>query len=280
MSLVYTVTQSHCYVVERFGKFSRVQNQGLRMKLPFIEVIKQVPYWTSAVKPGGLIELTEQQMNTAPRACHTKDNVEVKANASVYWRIIDPVKAVYEVDNLPSAVSDISLNALRAIIGTMSLNEVFSNRQKISERIAAELHQTADKWGIQFSRVEIQDLDVEEDTRLAMQQEMDADRGKKAKIAQAEAAAFSIKALAEADKSSAILRAEGEAIALAKVAEAERMYLEQITIAVGKDAAANMLIADKYLRSMGVISKNPADKVFIPNSFQALLSLPTDSKVN
>src|SRR6185436_8963826 len=134
MSLIYTIPQNHCIIIERFGKFSAVQNEGLNFKIPFLDTIKTFGNWQGqAVKRGWLIELSEQKTDTPARQCQTKDNVTIQADASVYWRIIDPVKAVYNVDILPSSVSDIALNALRANIGTITLDQVLSERQDLNQ---------------------------------------------------------------------------------------------------------------------------------------------------
>lgn len=148
MSLIYTIPQSHCVILERFGKFTRIQSQGLRFRIPIVETIRRVDTWgPTANKHGFLIELTEQQTDTPPRQCHTNDNVPVTANASVYWRITDSRRALYEVDVLPQAVADIALNALRSNIGTLELDAVLSERARLNERIAAQLSETAKKWG-------------------------------------------------------------------------------------------------------------------------------------
>ena len=277
MSIVYTIPQSHCAVIERFGKFSRIQREGLRFRLPLMEQIKRVDDWGEQVnKQGYLIELTEQQTDTPTRQSHTRDNVAVHANASVYWRIIDPRKALYEIDSLPRAVSDIALNALRSNVGTMNLDELLAERQSINERIAAELSETARKWGVQFTRVEIQEIQTSDDTARAMSQQMDAERKRRALIAEAEGAAEAEVRVAEAQKKAAVLRAEGQAQALELAAEAESHYLAKLTERIGGDQAAAVLIAQKYLTGFDTISKNPSDKVFLPNSFQALFALPTD----
>ena len=105
-----------------------------------------------------LIELSEQKTDTPFRQCQTKDNVTIQADASVYWRIVDPIKAVYHVDILTSSVSDIALNALRSNIRTITLDEVLSERKNLNHKIASQLAETATKWGITFTRVEIQGL--------------------------------------------------------------------------------------------------------------------------
>jgi regulator of protease activity HflC (stomatin/prohibitin superfamily) len=278
MSLFYTIPQSHCVVIERFGKFSRVQREGLRFKLPFIEVVKRVDDWGEDVnKLGFMIELTEQQFDTPTRQAHTKDNVLVNANASVFWRIIDVRKALYEIDCLPRAVTDIALNALRSNIGMIGLDELLAERQSLNERIAAELSETARKWGIQFTRVEIQELSTNEDTSRAMRQQMDAERKRRAAVAEAEGAAEAEVRVAQAQRDAAILRAEGSAKALEITAVAEANYLAKLTEKLDSRSAATVLVAQKFLDGFNTISKNPADKVFLPNAFNGLFNLSTEA---
>lgn len=277
MSLIYTVPQSHCVVIERFGKFSRIQNQGLRFRIPILEQIRRIDTWGGvASKSGFLVELTEQQTDTPPRQCHTKDNVPVTANASVYWKITDPRRALYEVDILPQSVSDVALNALRSNIGTLTLDAVLSERAQLNERIAAQLSETAKKWGLIFTRVEIQELTTDQAVASSMIKQMDAERNRRAVVAQAEGQAEAAVTVAKAEKEAAILRAEGEAIATAKIAEAESFYLKRLKEQVGEAQAAQIVIAQKYLSGFETITKGSSDKVFLPNSFQGLFSIGTE----
>ncbi len=276
-SLIFTVPQSHCVVLERFGKFSRIQTQGLGFRIPILEQSRRVDTWGDiANKNGFIIELTEQQSDTKPRQCHTRDNVPVTVNASIYWRITDVKKALYEVDILPQAIADIALNALRSNIGTMEFDHVLAERAQLNEKIAGQLSQTAQKWGIIFTRVEIQELTTDSSVAASMVKQMDAERSKRARIAEAQGQAEAEIKLAEAQKQAAILRAEGEAVAKKTIADAETYYLEKLKSQVGVDAATQIVLAQKYLSGFEVISKNDADKVFLPNTFQGLFSLPTD----
>lgn len=278
MSLIYTVPQSHCVVIERFGKFARIQQQGLHFRIPFLETTRRVDNWGRANKNGFQIELTEQQSDTPPRQCHTKDNVPVTANASIYWRIVDPRKALYEVDILPQAVTDIALNALRSNIGTLELDAVLSERAQLNDRIAAQLSDSAKKWGLIYTRVEIQELTTDEKVSTSMIKQMDAERRRRATVADAEGQAEATLKIAEAEKQSAILRAEGEAIAKVKIAEAEAFYLKRLKEQVGEKEAARIVIAQKYISGFEVITKGASDKVFLPNSFQGLFSIGTESR--
>lgn len=278
MPLIYTVPQSHCVVVERMGRFSKIQKQGLHFKLPIIESVRRVDEWGATANKGGYqIELTEQQTDTPVRTCHTRDNVEIDANASVYWRIVDAKKALYEVDVLPTSIADIALNALRSNIGTLDLDQVLSERQELNKKIAAQLSDTARKWGVQFTRIEIQELKTADATADAMRQQMEAERARRAMVARAEGEAEAKIRVAEADKAAAVLRAEGRARAIELMAEAESMYLRRLQEHSSSSSASRILVAQKYLDGFDTISKNPASKVYLPNTFSGVFSLPVDS---
>jgi regulator of protease activity HflC (stomatin/prohibitin superfamily) len=275
LSILFTVPQSCCAIIERLGKYKRVAREGLRFKLPAIEDFHRVSHWgKDANRFGWLIELTEQQTLTPVRECQTKDNVDVQAGATVFWRILDPVKAVYETDNLPSFVGNVALNALRAQIGKLQLDDVFSERHELNQRIAQELSETASKWGIAFTRVEIQELTMRDEIAAAMRQQMEAERRRRATIADSEGQAQAEVRLAESQKQAAILRAEGRAKALSTLADAEAQYLSKLAHSTSPECAAQILIAQKYLEGFEVISSKPGDKIFLPNSAQSLIQIP------
>ncbi len=271
--MFYTVPQSCCVIVERFGKFARVVREGLHVKAPWFEDFRCVPKWgKNANRYGWLIDLSEQQTDTPVRECQTKDNVDVRASAMVFWQIVDPRKAVYESENLPAFVETVGLNALRAEIGKLELDQVFSERGLLNQRVAEELEATALKWGIQFTRVEIQELKMRDDTAGAMRQQMEAERRRRATVADSLGKAEADVKLAEAEKQAAILRAEGRAKALATMGDAEAAYLAKLTQQTSSPLAVQILIAQKYLDGFEAISANPSDKVFLPNSFHGLLA--------
>lgn len=284
MPLLFTVPQAHCVIIERFGKFSRVVKQGLHVAIPVIESVRRVPEWGMVGnKQGMFIELSEQQTDTPSRQCHTKDNVALQANASVYWRIIDPVRALYEVDVLPRSISDIALNALRANIGKLDLDTLLGERQKLNGLISAQLAGTAEKWGVQFTRVEIQEIQTTDETADAMRQQMEAERRRRAKVSDAEGEAAHLIKIAEAQRSASILRADGEAKALEALADAELNYLKQLSEALDRETAGKVLLAQKMLDSIERISSNPAHKVFLPNDLRPFLMVNdgmSDSKTD
>lgn len=274
MSIVFTVPEKHCALIMRFDRFERVARAGLHLKIPGIESLHEVTKWGARANQGGVfIELTEQQSDTAPRQCQTRDNVTVDANASVYWRIDDPVKACFEVDVLPDVMEDVTLNSLRSNIGTMELDEVLGSRQSLNDRVARDLKDATRDWGVTIRRAEIQELRVDEHTRRAMTQQMEAERKRRARIAESEGEAQASINVAEAEKEASIRIAEGQAEALRRTAEAEAEYLERLQQQVGPTEAARILLAEKYIQGFRTISREEAHKVFLPNSVSAMLGL-------
>jgi regulator of protease activity HflC (stomatin/prohibitin superfamily) len=212
------------------------------------------------------------------RECQTQDNVDIQANATVFWQITDPARAVYATDDLPAFVQTVGLNALRAEIGKLELDQVFSERHALNQRIAQELSETAQKWGIAFNRVEIQELKMRDETAAAMRQQMEAERRRRAMIADSEGKAEAEVKVAAAERDAMILRAEGRAKALAALADAEADYLSRLAQQTSPECAAQILMAQKYLEGFDAISKNPADKVYLPTTFQGVMSLPLTEK--
>lgn len=273
MSLIGVIPQSHVLIITRFGKYSRTCSSGLYFKLPWEKEYLLIGWGSTANKEQKFIELSEQQTDTQPRQCHTKDNVAVQADASIYWRIVDPKKAVFEVDTLPQSIRDISLNALRASIGKLELDEVLSSRQRLSEEISLDLSHTTAKWGVQLTRVELQELKTSDSASHAMEKQMTAERESRAIVARAQGTAEGEVVEAEGHAKAVQIRAEGEALALAKTAEAEAFYLSKLKEVLGDKDAARILIAQKCLLGFDKISQNPAHKVYLPSSFKGILSL-------
>lgn len=270
MQIFFQVPQSHVAVLTRFGKFSRILEQGLHARIPFIESVYKVN-WGIANKNGMFIELTEQITDTSPRTCHTKDNVPVEIDASVYWRITDVTKALFEVDNLPISLTDSCLNALRAKIGKLTLDQVLSSRKELSEQIAAELIEVSVKWGVQISRVEIQELKTSDEAAEAMRQEMTAERRKRASVLEAEGEAESRKKIAEAEASAIKIKAEADACAIKIKAEAESEYIKTLSDTIGLEKVSKILMLEKVLDGYKEISSKDTNKVFLPSNIQTLI---------
>jgi regulator of protease activity HflC (stomatin/prohibitin superfamily) len=273
--MITSIPQNHCRIIERFGRPISVQKSGLAFKLPFFDKVKNVSeVWGNETNKNGVfIELTEQLIDTQARECYSKDNAKITVDAVLSFRISDPIKAVYETDNLHLALKQLVLNEMRSRMGSLVLDDILGARSQMSESIVAELSDTARKWGIIIIRVEIQEVKTDDATSAAMLQQMDADRKSRAAVSEAQGKAKAIIAIAEAEKDAAILRAEGQSQATIIIAEAERIYLETIAKEIGVESAAKVLMVQKILTGYDIITSNPANKVYIPGNTTTMLEL-------
>lgn len=224
-----------------------------------------------------VIDLREQVYDFDRQNVITKDNIQMQINALLYFQIVDPFKAVYEINNLPNAIEKLTQTTLRNIIGEMELDQTLTSRDTINTKLRSVLDDATNKWGIKVNRVELQDITPPESVLQAMEKQMQAERNKRATILtsegekqaailQSEGEKTSTINRAEADKEQAILIAEGQAQARIRVAEAEAVAIQRITDAVGKSTnPANYLIAQKYIQMMADLAKNENQKtVYLP----------------
>ena len=230
------------------------------------------------------IDLREQVYDFDKQNVITKDNVQTQINALLYFQIVDPFKAVYEISNLPNAIEKLTQTTLRNIIGELELDQTLTSRDTINTKLRAVLDDATNKWGIKVNRVELQDITPPESVLQAMEKQMQAERNKRATILTSEGqkAAAILKSegektaiinKAEADKQMAILNAEGEAQAKIRKAEAEAVAIEKITEAVGKSTnPANYLLAQKYIQMMQELAAGDKTKtVYLPYEATNLL---------
>jgi len=274
-NFIYTVPQGHCVIVERLGKANRIQKAGLQFRIPILEKIRDVAadWGGDANKDGIYIELTEQQTDAKARQTQTKDNVTLQAlDAVVYWKILDPMKALYEVDSLIQSVKDMALNALRARVGQRTLDELLGQRDLINDEVASDIADTMARWGVRLSRVDIQEIRYDESTADAMRQQMEAERKARAAVLTAKGQAEAQIMLANAEKEAAIIRAEGAAKAIEIRAQGEAAYLIAVTQHLSKESSAGLLMAQKYLDGFEIITSKSGqgDKIYLPNNSMGL----------
>jgi regulator of protease activity HflC (stomatin/prohibitin superfamily) len=273
--MITVIPQNHCRIIERFGKPVKVQKSGIAIKIPILDSVKDVSseWGNNTNKKGFFIELSEQITDTDPRECITSDNAKIIVDSVISWRVIDPIKAVYEVDHLHQSLLQATLNIIRSEIGENELDYALQARTSLNEKISARLADTTAKWGLQLIRVEIQEIKTDDATGAAMLQQMDAERKSRAAKFEAEGQAKATIEIAKADREAAILRAEGQAKALEITAAAEKYYLDTLASAIGPHEANKILLAQKIIDGYSIISKNPADKVFIPSNVQSFIEL-------
>lgn len=275
---VVIIPQSETRIIERLGRYYATLQPGINIIIPFIDRAKEIV----ALRSGRytyttVIDLREQVYDFARQNVITKDNIQMQINALLYFQIVDPFKAVYEINNLPNAIEKLTQTTLRNIIGEMELDQTLTSRDTINTKLRSVLDDATNKWGIKVNRVELQDITPPESVLQAMEKQMQAERNKRATILtsegekqaailQSEGEKTSTINRAEADKEQAILIAEGQAQARIRVAEAEAVAIQRITDAVGKSTnPANYLIAQKYIQMMADLAKNENQKtVYLP----------------
>lgn len=272
------IPQSETKIIERLGKYYATLKPGINIIIPFIDRAKDiVTMRRGRYIYSNSIDLREQVYDFDKQNVITKDNVQTQINALLYFQIVDPFKAVYEISNLPNAIEKLTQTTLRNIIGELELDQTLTSRDTINTKLRAVLDDATNKWGIKVNRVELQDITPPESVLQAMEKQMQAERNKRATIltSEGEKAAAILKSegektaiinKAEADKQMAILNAEGEAQARIRKAEAEAVAIEKITEAVGKSTnPANYLLAQKYIQMLEELAAGDKTKtVYLP----------------
>lgn len=282
------VPQSETRVIERLGKFHKVLSAGLNIIWPIIDRPKIIVtrrviegYQRGPVvrmSESTKIDLREQVYDFPKQNVITKDNVTTEINALLYFQIVDPVKSVYEIDNLPNAIEKLTQTTLRNVIGELELDETLTSRDTINAKLRAVLDDATNKWGVKVNRVELQDITPPETVRQAMEKQMQAERNRRAEILKAEGEKQSAILNSEGEKTSAInkaeavkqstlLEAEGEAKAKIMQAEAEAKAIQLVANAIKetKTDPATYLLATKYVETLKEMTSGKDNKtVYIP----------------
>lgn len=281
---VKIVPQSSVLLIERLGKFHRVASSGLNIIVPFFESPRAV-YWTN-VRPGVTsIDLREQYIDLPPQPVITRDNVTINVDSVVYWMITDPIKAVYEINDLVGSLVQLTITGMRSVMGEMDLDHTLSNRDAINSKLRLILDEATDKWGVKVTRVDVKNINPPEDVRITMEKQMTAERNRRALILQAEGDKQAAITRAEGEKQaavtrsegnkqSAILDAEGAAQARLTAANAEAQAIAQIAKAIGSaEQTAQYLITSRYVDSLRDMTRTQNSKViFMPMETSTMLS--------
>ncbi len=292
---IKVVPQSETRVIERLGRFHSVLSPGINIIWPFIDKPKMI-YTRRVDTIGGrpivrfsstsAIDLREQVYDFPSQQVITKDNVTTEINALLYFQIVDPQKAVYEIDNLPNAIEKLTQTSLRNVIGELELDETLTSRDTINSKLQTILDEATNKWGVKVNRVELQDITPPESVRVAMEKQMQAERTRRAEILKAEGEKQSLILRsegekeskinqAEAVKQSEILRAEGESKAKILMAQGEAEAIRRITEAINstKTDPASYLLAVKYIETLNqMVSGKDNKTIYIPYEASNLLS--------
>lgn len=278
------VPQSSVLLIERLGRFHKVAQSGLNIVVPFFEAPRAV-YWTN-VRPGTTsIDLREQYIDLPPQPVITRDNVTINVDSVVYWMITDPVKSVYEVNDLVGGIVQLTITGMRAVMGEMDLDHTLSSRDQINNKLRIILDEATDKWGVKVTRVDVKNINPPEDVRITMEKQMTAERNRRALVLQAEgdkqAAIMRAEgekqaaiARAQGEKESAILAAQGASQARLQIAAAEAEAIAQIAKTLGNTAdTAQYLITARYIESLRDMARTNNSKViFMPVETSSMLS--------
>lgn len=278
------VPQSSVLLIERLGKFNRIAASGLNIIVPFLDSPRGV-YWTN-VRPGlTSIDLREQYIDLPPQPVITRDNVTINVDSVVYWMITDPIKAVYEINDLVGSLVQLTITGMRSVMGEMDLDHTLSSRDQINNKLRLILDEATDKWGVKVTRVDVKNISPPEDVRLTMEKQMTAERNRRALILQAEGDRQAAITRAEGEKQaaitrseglkeSAILEAEGAAQARLRATQAEAQAIAQISQAIGDPKqTAQYLITARYIESLRDMSRSNNSKVvFMPMETSSMLS--------
>ena len=284
MALVI-IPQSETKIIERLGRYYATLRPGINIIIPIVDRAKEIVVMRAGrYVYSNSIDLREQVYDFPKQNVITKDNVQTEINALLYFQIVDPFKAVYEINNLPNAIEKLTQTTLRNIIGELELDETLTSRDTINTKLRSVLDDATNKWGIKVNRVELQDITPPESVLTAMEKQMQAERNKRATILtsegkkasdilQSEGEKMATINRAEAQKQQAILKAEGEAQARIRKAEAEAIAIRKITEAVGDSTnPANYLLAQKYIQMLQQLADGEKTKtVYLPYEATNLL---------
>ena len=268
-TMVKSVPQGWNWTVERFGRYTRTLEPGLRFLVPLMDRV------------GARINMMETVLDIEEQEVITRDNAMVVADAIAFYQVVDAAKAAYEVRNLELALKNICQTNIRSVLGSMDLDEALSNRDAINIKLLAVIDHASTPWGVKVTRVEIRDLAPPPDISEAMARQMKAERLKRAEILQAEGLKQAAILKAEGEREAQIREAEGrrqaaflDAEARERSAEAEARATTMVSEAIAKGdvQAINYFVAQKYTEALRDLAASPnAKTIMMPLEASSLI---------
>lgn len=264
------VPESQCYIIERLGSYHATWQNGLHIKIPFIDRV------------AGIISLKEMVKDFPPQPVITKDNVTMQIDTVVYFQITDPKLYTYGVENPINAIENLTATTLRNLIGDLELDQTLTSRDIINSKMRSILDEATDPWGIKINRVEVKNILPPRDIQEAMEKQMRAERERREAILKAEGEKKSSILIAEGKKESEILNAEAKKQAQIKAAEGEAEAILKINqaeaeaIKLLKEAGADKSVLTlKSFEALGKMSDGNATKIIVPSDLQNIAALGT-----
>lgn len=262
MKSIRIVPQSYSIIVERLGKFKVKYDAGLHLLMPFVDRVRST------------VDRREQVVSFPPQPVITSDNLVVSIDSVIYYQVTDPIRATYEIADYLQAIEQLTVTTLRNVIGSMDLEQTLTSRDEINGQLRGVLDQATGRWGIRVANVELKSIDPPRSIQGSMEQQMRAERDRRAAILTAEGVkqsqiltAEGNKASqilsAEADKQSAILRAEGQAQSMVLRAEGEARAILQVFDAIHRGDPDPKLLAYQYLQMLPKIAEGDSSKLWI-----------------
>jgi regulator of protease activity HflC (stomatin/prohibitin superfamily) len=257
---VKSVPQGREWTVERFGRYTKTLRPGLNLLMPFVDRV------------GAKVNMMEQVLDVPTQEVITKDNAMVSVDGVVFYQVLDAAKSAYEVNNLEVAILNLTMTNIRTVMGSMDLDELLSQRDKINHQLLHVVDDATSPWGIKVTRIEIKDIAPPKELVDSMARQMKAEREKRANILEAEGFRQAAILKAEGEKQSAILSAEGKREAAYRAAEARERSAEaeakatQVVsdaIAKGSVQAINYFLGTRYVDALQAIASAPNQKVIL-----------------
>ena len=256
---VFIVPQSENWLIERLGRYHRKIEAGLNLLIPFFEVVRHK------------VSIQEVQQPPDPINAITLDNVSISIQLAIFYRIIDSSKTMYRIADLKTGIKTIVNGTVRSVIGKTELDGVQSNRRHIAEEIESELQAVSDEWGIKLTRVEITEVEVDEQTKEAMQVQLNAERKRRGAVTEAEG----IKQATQLQADARLYSAEKEAAAKRILADAEAYAVAAVSKAISEGGASAIEFEVKKLQAQAVQSLavgNNTKIVLVPSDVLSSLS--------
>jgi regulator of protease activity HflC (stomatin/prohibitin superfamily) len=248
---VRIVPQQRMDIVERLGRYSRTLNPGMRVLVPVVDKVRSK------------VDMREAVQSFPPQPVITSDNLVVNIDTVLYYRVIDPVRATYEIASFLQAIEQLTVTTLRNVIGSMDLEKALTSRDEINQHLSTVLDETTGRWGIKVTRVEIKAIEPPTSIRDSMEKQMRAERDRRAAILNAEGVKQSQILTADGERQAAVLRAQGEREARILQAEGQAKAIQTVFNAVHASNPDSKVLAYQYLQALPQIAQGTANKVWV-----------------